>query len=131
MAGIKKKPPARPVNLNTASSAELQEVPGIGPATTNKILQARESYGAFKRADDLQACPRSEAVRACHVFDANEEPSAHQIGGKTSACIKDGASCENSTCHRERRRRAINARLRYTHTSSALCSASYASFLPE
>jgi comEA protein len=51
----KKKPPARPVNLNTASSRELQEVPGIGPVTANKILQARKSYGAFKSVDDLQA----------------------------------------------------------------------------
>lgn len=51
----KKKPPAQPVNLNTASSAELQQVPGIGPATADKILQARKSYGAFKSVDDLQA----------------------------------------------------------------------------
>jgi competence protein ComEA len=51
----KKKPPLHPVNLNTANSEELQEVPGIGPATADKILQARKSYGAFKSVDDLQA----------------------------------------------------------------------------
>ena len=51
----KKKPPAHPVNLNTASAAELQQVPGIGPATANKILQARISYGFFKSVDDLRA----------------------------------------------------------------------------
>ena len=51
----KKKPPLHPVNLNTATSEELQEVPGIGPATADKILQARKSYGAFKSVDDLQA----------------------------------------------------------------------------
>lgn len=51
----KKKPPTHPVNLNTASSAELQQVPGIGPSTAEKILQARKSYGAFKSVDDLQA----------------------------------------------------------------------------
>jgi competence protein ComEA len=53
--GAKKKPPAHPVNLNTATSSELQQVPGIGPATADKILQARKSYGAFKSVDDLQA----------------------------------------------------------------------------
>lgn len=51
----KKKPPAHPVNLNTATSAELQQVPGIGPATAEKILQMRKSYGAFKSVDDLCA----------------------------------------------------------------------------
>jgi comEA protein len=51
----KKKPPAHPVNLNTASSEELQLVPGIGPSTADKILQMRKSYGAFKSVDDLLA----------------------------------------------------------------------------
>ena len=51
----KKKPPLHPVNLNSATSEELQEVPGIGPVTAEKILQARKSYGAFKSVDDLQA----------------------------------------------------------------------------
>jgi competence protein ComEA len=41
-----------PVNLNTASSAELQQVPGIGPSTAGKILQTRKSYGAYKSVDD-------------------------------------------------------------------------------
>ena len=48
-----KKPPLRPININTANSEELQQVPGIGPATADKILQMRKSYGAFKSVDDL------------------------------------------------------------------------------
>lgn len=51
----KKKPPAHPINLNSASAAELQQVPGIGPSTANKILEMRKSYGAFKSVDDLLA----------------------------------------------------------------------------
>jgi comEA protein len=50
-----KKPPLKPVNLNSATADELQEVPGIGPATAEKILQMRKSYGAFKSVDDLVA----------------------------------------------------------------------------
>jgi competence ComEA-like helix-hairpin-helix protein len=51
----KKKPPEAPINLNTATSEELQLVPGIGPVTAEKILQMRKSYGAFKSVDDLRA----------------------------------------------------------------------------
>jgi competence protein ComEA len=51
----KKKPPVAPINLNTATSEELQLVPGIGPVTAEKILQMRKSYGAFKSVDDLSA----------------------------------------------------------------------------
>jgi competence protein ComEA len=50
-----KKPPLRPVNLNTATALELQQVPGIGPSSAGKILQMRKSYGAFKSVDDLRA----------------------------------------------------------------------------
>ena len=50
-----KKPPEAPVNLNTATSEQLQLVPGIGPVTADKILQMRKSYGAFKSVDDLRA----------------------------------------------------------------------------
>jgi comEA protein len=54
-SSAKKKPPLKPVNINTANSEELQQVPGIGPATAQKILQMRKSYGAFKSVDDLLA----------------------------------------------------------------------------
>src|SRR6266403_3688409 len=48
-----KKPPVKPININTANSEELQQVPGIGPVTAEKIVQMRKSYGAFKSVDDL------------------------------------------------------------------------------
>jgi competence ComEA-like helix-hairpin-helix protein len=51
----KKKPPEKPVNINTATSEQLQTVPGIGPSTAQKILQMRKSYGPFKSVDDLLA----------------------------------------------------------------------------
>ena len=51
----KKKPPLHPINLNTATSSELQQVPGIGPSTADKILKMRKSYGPFHSVDDLRA----------------------------------------------------------------------------
>ena len=57
-AFAKKKPPGQPVNINAATSEELQLVPGIGPSTAEKILQMRKSYGPFKSVDDLLATAR-------------------------------------------------------------------------
>jgi len=55
LSSATKKPPAQPVNINTADSTQLQLVPGIGPSTAEKILQMRKSYGAFKSLNDLMA----------------------------------------------------------------------------
>lgn len=41
------------ININTATSDRLQELPGIGPATAEKILDHRESIGAFTAIDEL------------------------------------------------------------------------------
>lgn len=51
----KKKPPEHPINLNTATESQLQEVPGIGPATADRILKMRKSYGPLESVDDLRA----------------------------------------------------------------------------
>lgn len=45
--------PSAPVNLNTASAAELDSLPGVGPAIAERILQWRELNGWFTSVDDL------------------------------------------------------------------------------
>jgi competence ComEA-like helix-hairpin-helix protein len=55
MLAATKKLPLRPLNLNTATAFELQQVPGIGPSTADKILKMRKSYEAFKSLADLPA----------------------------------------------------------------------------
>lgn len=54
-ATAQKKPPATPVDLNTATAAQLQQIPGIGPATANAIVQFRMKSGPFERIEDLLA----------------------------------------------------------------------------
>ena len=42
------------VNINKADSSKLQTVPGIGPATAQKIIEYREKNGRFSSVDELK-----------------------------------------------------------------------------
>lgn len=44
---------AASVNLNTASAAELEALPGIGATKAAAIVQDRESNGPYASVDDL------------------------------------------------------------------------------
>jgi competence protein ComEA len=41
------------VNLNQASAAELQVLPGVGPALAERIVAYREAQGPFETVDQL------------------------------------------------------------------------------
>jgi competence protein ComEA len=49
--------PAGPVHLNTATLEQLDELPGVGPSTAQKILDFRQEHGAFTSVDELDAVP--------------------------------------------------------------------------
>ena len=65
-------PPVAPVsqlvNLNTATVADLQQLPGIGPKAAQRIIDHRDEYGAFLSVDALAelegfGAARIEAIR--------------------------------------------------------------------
>lgn len=42
------------ININTADSAILVRLKGIGPVTAQRILEYRKQYGAFKSYDEFK-----------------------------------------------------------------------------
>lgn len=42
------------ININTASAAALDTLPGIGPSTAGKIIEYRQKNGPFSRIEDIQ-----------------------------------------------------------------------------
>lgn len=54
-SGAKPRPAPGSVSLNTATAEQLQTLPGVGPATAEKILEYRRTHGRFNSVDELLA----------------------------------------------------------------------------
>ncbi len=44
---------ANAININTATAEELEKLPNIGAKLANNIIEYREKYGTFRRAEHL------------------------------------------------------------------------------
>lgn len=49
--------PSGPIDVNRATAAELEGLPGVGPATAAAIVDDRERNGPFAAVDDLDRVP--------------------------------------------------------------------------
>jgi competence protein ComEA len=42
-----------PINLNTATAAQLETLPGVGKSTAQRIVEFRQKNGGFKKIEEL------------------------------------------------------------------------------
>jgi competence protein ComEA len=42
-----------PINLNSATAAQIAELPGIGPKTADLVVQYRQKNGPFKKIEEI------------------------------------------------------------------------------
>ena len=49
--------PTGPVSLSSATLEELDQLPGVGPVTAQKIVDYRTEHGPFASVDELDAVP--------------------------------------------------------------------------
>jgi len=47
------RPAAATLNINTATIADLQKLPGIGAATAARIVEYRQKNGPFRKIEEL------------------------------------------------------------------------------
>lgn len=45
--------PSAPININTATQAQFESLPGIGPKVAQRIVEYRQKNGQFKKVEDL------------------------------------------------------------------------------
>jgi comEA protein len=45
--------PTEKININSATSEQLQSLPGIGPATAKSILEYRSKVGKFNKIEEI------------------------------------------------------------------------------
>ncbi len=86
-----------PINLNTASEQQLEALPGVGPSKAKAIVDYRTKNGSFKTAADLDKVPGfgpatvarlskdisvdGKAVPAQTAANANNAPNAAAAAG--------------------------------------------------
>jgi competence protein ComEA len=61
--------PGGKVNLNTATQAELETLPGVGPALSQRIIDHRESHGQFRSVEQLKEVSGIGEVRFAELRD--------------------------------------------------------------
>jgi len=96
VAHAEKNPPSKPIDLNVANVKELQELPGVGAVTAQRIIDLRQKSGRFHRVEDLLAVrgisqKKLDAMRKYITVSA--APAANPASRKTVPPAKSSSPC--------------------------------------
>lgn len=58
-----------PIELNSASADQLDELPGVGPVLADRIVSYRQDVGRFESVDQLQEVPGIGSSRMAELRD--------------------------------------------------------------
>jgi competence ComEA-like helix-hairpin-helix protein len=64
----RKKSPTSIVHLNSATVEDLEELPGVGPSTAQRIIDFRTQSGGFQSVDELGDVPRIGAKKLTRIM---------------------------------------------------------------
>lgn len=71
------------ININTADAAELDKLPGIGPAKAAAILEYRKTHGFFRVPEDLMKVPGIKEGTYGKLADRITVGELPEIGGES------------------------------------------------
>lgn len=58
------------VSINSASAAQLEQLPGVGPVTAQRIVEYRTAHGPFAQLRDLLSVPGIGDAKYAQIADA-------------------------------------------------------------
>jgi competence ComEA-like helix-hairpin-helix protein len=98
-----KQPPVKPLDLNSATVEQLEQLPGVGPRTAQEIVKFREKSGPFRRVEDLLAIRgitkrRLEKLRPYVIVTPPAAPPKQKSeNGREKHDMRGRSSCPYST----------------------------------
>jgi len=75
-----------PLNLNAGTAADLEGLPGIGPALAARIVEFRQKNGGFKKIEDLMSVKgigEKQFLKLKPLVTAGPAKPADRTGGGT------------------------------------------------
>jgi competence protein ComEA len=75
--------PSRRIDLNHATAADLEALPGIGPKLAQRVIEHRRSHGPFTKAEDLRLVKgighkKFDRLRPHVLVTNSRSPSRHK-----------------------------------------------------